>query len=330
MSAALSLESRLRAERPEAFGKVAVLMGGTSSEREISLMSGEAVLAGLRRRGVAAHPVDTAEDLARTLREARFERAWVALHGRGGEDGTVQGLLECLGLPYTGSGVLGSALSMDKLRTKRLLAAAGLGTPRYAVIHSEADFPAVIGELGLPLITKPSSEGSSVGLVKVERAEELATAYREAARLDRRVFAESWCTGSEYTAAILQDRVLPLVRIETPQHTFYDYQAKYFSDETRYFCPSGLEEEREQGFGRIAMAAFEAVGAEGWGRVDFLLGDDGEPLVLEVNTIPGMTDHSLVPMAARQAGIDFDELVWRILETSLARERERGDARQER
>ncbi|MFU8896805.1 MAG: D-alanine--D-alanine ligase [Gammaproteobacteria bacterium] len=308
--------SRARIDVAADFGRVAVLMGGHSAEREISLLSGEAVLAALLRRGVDAHRVDPADGLAPLLGGGDFDRAWLALHGRGGEDGVMQGALETLGLPYTGSGVLGSALSMDKLRSKQLFAAWGLGTPRWRVMHAPAEAADIVAELGLPLIVKPAGEGSSVGMSKVTVAEELPAAYAEASRWSGPVLVEEWISGGEYSVAVLQDEVLPAVRIETPR-TFYDYEAKYFSDETRYHCPCGLEPAEEAAFAAQARTAFEAVAATGWGRVDFLLPADGVPRFLEVNTIPGMTGHSLVPMGARQAGIEFDELAWRVLETSF-------------
>jgi D-alanine-D-alanine ligase len=313
-------QSRAAVSDPAAFGKVAVLLGGSSAEREISLMTGEAVLEALSRRGVDAHAVDAQTEPVPALLRGGFDRAWIALHGRGGEDGVMQGALEAIGLPYTGSGVIGCALSMDKLRSKQLFTAAGIGTPRYWHLRGPGDFAAAVDALGLPLIVKPAHEGSSVGMTKVEQAEDLPAAWQMADGLDDCVLAESWITGSEYTAAILDERVLPLIRIETP-NTFYDYEAKYFSDATRYFCPSGLPATTERRFAAMALEAFRLVGASGWGRVDFLVDGDGRPLVLEVNTVPGMTSHSLVPMAAREAGIDFDELCWRILETSFARER---------
>ncbi len=310
----------LRVSNPKEFGRVAVLMGGLSFERDISLMTGKAVQAGLERGGVDAHAIDVGHDVVRRVGEGRFDRAWIALHGLGGEDGMIQGVLEYLGIPYTGSGVLGSALSMDKLCSKQLFSATGLGTPPYQPIRGEEDFSNAVTVLGLPLITKPASSGSSLGLTKVETAGQLPAAYAMASGFDNRVLAESWITGPEYSASILDGVALPLIRIETP-NTFYDYEAKYFTDATRYHCPSGLKSDDEQRFSAAALRAFEVVGAEGWGRVDFIVADDGEPLMLEVNTIPGMTDHSLVPMAAREIGIDFDELVWRILETSFARKR---------
>ncbi len=306
-----------RTEDPRDFGRVAVLLGGASAEREISLMTGRAVLDALKRRGVEARAVDTRDDAMGKLLAGGFDRAWIALHGRGGEDGTIQGALQYLNIPYTGSGVLGSALSMDKLRTKMLLEGSGLGTPRYRTLASEDECRLAAKELGLPLIVKPAHEGSSVGLSKVSSEDEMIEAWRAAAEIDSSVFAEEWISGAEYTVAVLEEWVLPLIRIET-DNTFYDYDAKYFSDDTRYFCPSGLDDETENELARLSRIAFDAVGASGWGRVDLLL-DQGRPLFLEVNTVPGMTGHSLVPMAAKVAGADFDELAWRILETSLAK-----------
>jgi D-alanine-D-alanine ligase len=299
-----------------AFGRVAVLMGGISAEREISLLTGAAVLAALRRRGVDAHGVDAAEDLARRLLHERFDRVWNALHGPGGEDGAVQGLLEYLGLPYTGSGILGSALAMDKERSKTLFAAAGLATPPFIVLAGPDDFHRAPGELGLPLAVKPAGQGSSVGVSKVEHERDLPAAFAEAVRFGDAVLAERWISGAEYSAPVLQGEVLPIVRIE-PAAGFYDYHAKYFSDATRYHCPSGLAPETERACARQALRAFEVVGARGWGRVDFLLDAAGCAHLLEVNTVPGMTGHSLVPMGARACGIDFDELAWRVLETSF-------------
>jgi len=300
------------------FGRVAVLHGGSSTEREISLLSGAAVLEALERRGVDASGFDPLEKSLTQLLDERYDRVWIALHGPGGEDGTVQGALECLGVPYTGSGVLGSALGMDKLRTKRLAAAIGVATAPFQVLTGREDFELAGEKLGFPLIVKPATQGSSVGMTKVDRASELAAAYAAAAAVDTLVFAESWITGAEYTVAILQGVALPSIRIETPMK-FYDYQAKYFRDDTRYHCPSGLSDPAEQHLSKLALAAFDATGAEGWGRVDFMMDATGRPLLLEINTVPGMTSHSLVPMAARALGLDFDELVWRVLETSFVR-----------
>jgi len=309
-----------RVKEPADFGAVAVLLGGGSSEREISLLSGKAVLAALKRRGVDAQPFDPAQRPLADLLSLKIERVWIALHGPGGEDGTVQGALEFLGVPYTGSGVLGSAIGMDKLRSKRLAQAAGVSTPEFMVLHSPPDLDLVLKRLGLPLIVKPATQGSSVGMARVELASELAEAWNNARRIESTVFAERWITGAEYTVGILQGQALPSIRIETPR-SFYDYEAKYFRDDTRYFCPSGLAAAAEAQLAKLALASYEACGAEGWGRVDFMMGSDAQPMLLEINTVPGMTDHSLVPMAAKAVGIDFDELVWRVLETSLARNR---------
>jgi len=307
-----------RVSQPADFGRVAVLFGGDSSEREISLLSGNAVLEALRSRAVDAHAFDPRDRSLPQLLEEGFARVWIALHGPGGEDGTLQGALEYLGVPYTGSGVMGSAIGMDKLRTKRLALAAGVATCDFVVLEGPQDFEAALERLRLPLIVKPATQGSSVGMNKVERPEDLAAAYAAAARFETLVFAEPWLTGSEYTVAILQGAALPSIRIETPQ-TFYDYEAKYFRDDTRYFCPSGLPASAEAHLASLALAAFEATGASGWGRADFMMDGAGRPQLLEINTIPGMTSHSLVPMAARAVGIDFAELCWRVLETSFTR-----------
>jgi D-alanine-D-alanine ligase len=307
---------------PEAFGRVAVLMGGSSAEREISLLTGNAVLSALQDKGIDAHGLDPAAGLAGLLDEGGFDRIWLALHGRGGEDGAMQGALETLGLPYTGSGVAGSAIAMDKLRSKQLFGAWGLGTPGWAIMGAADEAPGIIERLGLPLMVKPAREGSSVGMARVELAADLVPAWEAARRFDSTVLVEAWVTGGEYSVPILQGTALPMVRIETPR-VFYDYEAKYFADDTRYFCPAGLAPDAEAAYAEAALTAFRAVGASGWGRVDFLLPEDGQPRFLEVNTIPGMTSHSLVPMGAREAGIGFEDLAWRVLETSFA-EREAG------
>jgi D-alanine-D-alanine ligase len=297
------------------FGKVAVLLGGRSAEREISLLSGNAVLAALKRRGVDAHAFDPAEQPLENLRTQGFRRAHIALHGRYGEDGTVQGALELMDIPYTGSGVLASALAMDKWRTKLIWQAVGIPTPRYVLLEATSDFAAVARTLGLPLIVKPAREGSTIGLTKVTAAADLPEAWRRAGQHDALVLAEEFIAGQELTAAILGDETLPLVRIQ-PAAELYDYQAKYFSDATKYFCPSGLPPAQETAIQAQALKAYRIIGCQGWGRVDVMLDQSGQPYLLEVNTSPGMTGHSLVPMAARQAGIDFDELALRILETS--------------
>jgi D-alanine-D-alanine ligase len=295
------------------FGKVAVLFGGRSAEREISLLSGNAVLEALARSGVDAHAFDPATRPLHELQVDGFDRVFIALHGRYGEDGTVQGALELLGIPYTGSGVMASALSMDKVRTKMVWVAAGLPTPRWETLHAGSDWTAVVAHLGLPLIVKPAREGSTLGLTKVERADQLPAAYAHAATYDRMILAEEFVAGQELTAAFLGGRALPLVRIEAPQGN-YDYQNKYFSDETRYYCPSGLPDAVEADIQALVMRSVAALGCEGWGRADLIRRADGSVALLEMNTSPGMTGHSLVPMAARAAGIDFDRLVLSILE----------------
>lgn len=304
----------------KAFGRVAVLLGGDSAEREISLKSGNAVLAALLRKGVEAIAFDPQARSLTELEREKIDRVWIALHGPGGEDGSLQGALEHLGVPYTGSGVLGSALCMDKLRTKQVAAAAGVPTADSLQIKSPHDLPRALERLGLPLIVKPASQGSSVGMTKVERAEDLQRAWESAAKHDHTVFAEAWIKGAEYTVGVLQGRALPAIRIETPRE-FYDYEAKYFRNDTRYHCPCGLSAEAERHLAALALAAFAAAAGEGWGRVDFMMDASGRPLLLEINTVPGMTDHSLVPMAAQAAGMDFDTLVWRVLETSMVRAR---------
>ena len=295
------------------FGKVAVLMGGRSAEREISLMSGKNVLEGLQRKGVDAHAFDPAERELFELKRDGYQRAFLILHGRYGEDGTVQGALETMGIPYTGSGVMASALCMDKLRTKLIWLASGLPTPRHAVLTDKSDWSSVAKELGLPLIVKPAHEGSSIGLTKVTSIEKIEAAYELAAKCDSLVIAEEFIGGRELTAAFLDDRALPLIRIEAPQGN-YDYQNKYFTDVVKYHCPSGLPAAQETELQATVMRAAQALGCAGWGRADLMLRDDGRAFLLEMNTAPGMTGHSLVPMAARAASIEFDDLVLRILE----------------
>ena len=295
------------------FGKVAVLLGGKSSEREISLMSGRNVLEGLRKAGVDAHPFDPAERELSDLKQEGFERAFIALHGRYGEDGTVQGALELLGIPYTGSGVMASALSLDKLRTKLIWLASGVPTPRHEVITADSDWTGVAEKLGLPLIIKPAHEGSTLGLTKVLDAERLPTAYRDAAKYDSLVLAEEFVEGEELTGGFVGEEALPLIRIEAPQGN-YDYQNKYFSDETRYICPCGLPPREEHRIQELVMRSAWVLGCSGWGRADLIRRADGSVSLLEMNTSPGMTGHSLVPMAAKVAGISFEQLVVRILE----------------
>lgn len=295
------------------FGKVAVLFGGKSAEREVSLKSGAGVLAALQRQGVDAHAFDPAE---RPLDELRaFDRAFIMLHGRYGEDGTIQGALELMEIPYTGSGVLASAVGMDKWRTKLLWRAVGLPIPEFVMLDENSDFAAVERQLGLPLFVKPACEGSSIGVSKVRQPGELQTAWREAAKHDSLVIAEQAILGGEYTVAILGEQVLPIIKI-VPATDFYDYEAKYLRDDTQYLCPCGLPEAREMELRAQALEAFLALGCRGWGRVDFLMDDAGRAYLLEVNTSPGMTDHSLVPMAARVAGISYEQLVLLVLEES--------------
>jgi len=292
------------------FGKVAVLLGGKSAEREVSLNSGSRVLAALQRQGVDAHAFDPAE---RKLDELTgFDRAFIALHGRYGEDGTIQGALELMHIPYTGSGVMASAVGMDKWRTKLLWRSVGLAIPDYVMLDGNSDLTSVEKRLGLPLFVKPACEGSSIGVSKVRNPGELEAAYLDAVRHDPLVIAEQGVLGGEYTVAILGNEALPIIKIE-PTTEFYDYEAKYLRDDTAYRCPCGLSEARELELRTRALEAFRVLGCRGWGRVDFLMDEQGSAYFLEVNTSPGMTDHSLVPMAARVAGISYDDLVVRVL-----------------
>jgi D-alanine-D-alanine ligase len=296
------------------FGKVAVLMGGPSAEREISLLSGNAVLAALRGKGVDAHAFDPAQRSLYELPRDGFSRVFIALHGRFGEDGTVQGALEVLGIPYTGSGVMASALAMDKWRTKLVWIASGIPTPRYRVVDAETDWWSVVAAMGLPLIVKPAREGSTIGLSKVTSVDhgELAVAYAMAAKHDELVLVEEFIAGVELTTSILGNRALPLIRIDAPQGN-YDYHHKYFSSETRYSCPCGLPEITEKAICAQSLEAFALLGASGWGRIDLILVPDGTWQFLELNTSPGMTAHSLVPMAAKADGIAFPDLCVEIL-----------------
>ncbi len=292
------------------------MMGGSSAEREISLQSGQAVFDALQRQKVDAHIVDPRENLMTQLATGNFDRVFIALHGRGGEDGLMQGLLDTLEIPYTGSGVLGSSLAMDKCRSKRIWQSHGLPTPAFVDLNEDSDWQEVVEYLGLPLIVKPVREGSSYGASKVKELGEMESAWRDAYEFDERVMAESWIVGGEYTAPVLGDEVLPMIRLETPRE-FYDYEAKYIADTTQYHCPCGLDADVENELAKLAFAAFKAVDASGWGRVDFMLDAEEKPWLIEVNTIPGMTSHSLVPMSAKQAGMSFDDLTLRILAASL-------------
>lgn len=301
---------------PHAFGKVAVLMGGTSAEREVSLMSGKGVLAALREKGVDAHAFDPKERELFDLKRGGFQCAFVALHGRFGEDGTVQGALEMMGIPYTGSGVMASALSMDKWRTKLVWLAAGIPTPRYEVVDESTDWARLEEKLGLPIIVKPAHEGSTLGLTRVNRAADLPAAYVLAARFDALVLAEEFIDGQELTASILGDEALPLIRIEAPRGN-YDYQNKYYTDQVKYHCPAGIRPALEDEIRRAALAGFRVLGCRGWGRADVMLRADGTWSFLEMNTSPGMTGHSLVPMAAKAVGISYADLCLRILESAM-------------
>lgn len=298
------------------FGKVAVLMGGPSAEREVSLRSGAMVLDGLLEAGIDAVAIDAGRDVLDEIRRVGADRVFNVLHGPWGEDGVVQGALETVGLPYTGSGVLGSALAMDKLRTKQVWASLGLPIPEYAVLRDAGELPDVLKRHELPLFVKPGGEGSSIGVTKVETPDQLQEAYDTASQFGELVLAETFIGGPEITISILGKQALPAIRLETPR-TFYDYEAKYQSDSTLYHCPSGLEAELEAWLNALSLEAFQALDCSGWGRVDLMLDERMNPYLLEVNTIPGMTDHSLVPLAARTAGLSFPELVVKILETSL-------------
>ncbi|WP_097088922.1 MULTISPECIES: D-alanine--D-alanine ligase [unclassified Pseudomonas] len=302
---------------PSDFGRVAVLYGGKSAEREVSLNSGAQVLQALQAAGVDAFGIDVGDDLLQVLQREHIDRAFIALHGRGGEDGSMQGLLECLGIPYTGSGVLASALAMDKLRTKQVWASLGISTPRHAVLASESDCFCAAEELGFPLIVKPAHEGSSIGMAKVMGLQALVEAWKDASTYDSNVLVEQWIDGPEYTVAILRDQPLPAIALGT-SHAFYDYDAKYLASDTQYRVPCGLSPEREQALAELCLQACKALGIAGWARVDVMQDANGEFWLLEVNTSPGMTDHSLVPMAARAAGLDFQQLVLSILAASVA------------
>ena len=309
-------ETRRAVSQAGEFGRVAVLYGGNSAERDVSLDTGRAVLQALLARGVDATGWDPAEHSLGDLATAGFDRVWVALHGPGGEDGAIQGALQWLGLPYTGSGVMASALAMDKVRSKRVFDAAGIPTPDYGVVRNRSHAVLAAEDFGYPLILKPACQGSSVGMSKVFDPDDLNDAVVLALELDDVDIVARCIVGNEYTVSVLQGEALPSIRIETPR-VFYDYRAKYESDRTRYHCPGTGSEGDERQYAALALAAFAELGCSGWGRVDFMTGSDGQPLVLEVNTVPGMTSHSLVPMAAKTKGIDFEELCWRILETSF-------------
>ncbi|WXL25002.1 D-alanine--D-alanine ligase [Ectopseudomonas mendocina] len=310
---AVSLKSQVPAS---AFGRVAVLFGGKSAERPVSLKSGAAVLDALQAAGVNAFGIDVGDDLLHRLNNEQIDRAFIVLHGRGGEDGSMQGLLECAGIPYTGSGILASALAMDKLRTKRVWLSLGLPTPAHAVLSSPDDCRKAAAELGFPLIVKPAHEGSSIGMAKVEDIDGLIAAWKDASRYDAQVLVEQWIAGPEFTVAMLRGQVLPPIALGT-SHSFYDYDAKYLANDTQYRIPCGLSAEKEAELRDLTARACEAVGTQGWARVDVMQDANGQFWLLEVNTVPGMTDHSLVPMAAQAADLNFQELVLAILADSL-------------
>lgn len=299
-----------------AFGRVAVLFGGKSAEREVSLKSGNAVLGALHDAGVDAFGIDVGDDLLQRLSAEKIDRAFIVLHGRGGEDGSMQGLLECAGIPYTGSGILASALAMDKLRTKRVWLSLDLPTPKHAALTCEADCHAAAVELGFPLFVKPAHEGSSIGMAKVGDVDALVAAWKDASRYDSQVLVEQMIAGPEFTIAMLRGQVLPPIALGT-SHSFYDYDAKYLANDTQYRIPCGLSAEKEAELMSLTARACEAVGTQGWARADVMQDVEGQFWLLEVNTVPGMTDHSLVPMAARAAGLDFQQLVLAILADSL-------------
>lgn len=300
---------------PEQFGRVAVLMGGSAAERKVSLKSGAAVFEALKNKGVNVVAIDVTGSPIAALAGQQIDRIFNIIHGRGGEDGVLQSVLEVMGIPYTGSGVLASALSMDKLRTKLCWQGYGLPTPVWHLLKSVEDLDACIEKLGFPVIVKPAQEGSSIGMSKAGNRDELVKALEVAAQYNCDVYAESWVVGKEYTVGLLDGEALPVIRLETP-NAFYDYEAKYNANTTQYHCPCGLSTEQEKQLQKLAVKAGEVIGIKGWARVDVFIDDANQPQLIEINTVPGMTDHSLVPMAARQAGIGFDDLVWRILETS--------------
>lgn len=310
----------MNSETVKSFGRVAVLMGGWSAERPVSLQSGQAVLDALLRQGVNAFGLDvTKENILQDLASHEIDRVFIALHGQGGEDGVIQSLLEILNIPYTGSGVAASALAMDKLRTKQLLQGAGLPTPLFIVMDEASDCDHVATTLGFPVIVKPSLEGSSLGMAKVGSLDELKSAYEKAKDFAGDVLVEQWISGAEYTVAVLGDTALPAIQLKT-SHAFYDYSAKYQSNDTEYLCPCGLSVEDEEHIQDLALSAFSNVGAAGWGRVDLMCDAHNKPWIIEINTVPGMTDHSLVPMAAKEFGLDFDDLVTAILQQTIAGE----------
>jgi len=298
------------------FGRVAVLMGGRSAEREVSLRSGQAVLDALVKQGINAHGIDVSAHVSQALIEGAYDRAFIVLHGRGGEDGEIQGVLNALNIPFTGSDITPSVLSMNKMISKQVWIQQGLPTAGFAQVDMNSDCEAIVKALGLPLIIKPVNEGSSIGMSKVNSQSELEAAIKTAIEFDSEVIAEQWIEGEEYTTAILNGSALPVIQLKTP-HEFYDFEAKYQSTTTQYICPCGMSESDETQCQTLALQAFKALRMSGWGRIDFMRDKSGEFYLLEANSVPGMTDHSLVPMAAKQAGLSFEQLVWQILESSM-------------
>ncbi len=306
----------MKIQQAEKFGKVAVVMGGASAEREISIKSGLAVVSALEKQGVDVIAIDVKDSLIDALAGKKIDRVFNIIHGRGGEDGVLQAVLEVMNIPYSGSGVMASALTMDKLRTKLCWQGAGLATPQWFVLKNEQEIDSCIGKLGFPVIVKPAQEGSSIGMSKANNKDELKKAFDVAENYQCDVLVEAWVQGSEYTVGVVDGEALPVIRLET-NNLFYDFEAKYQSNSTQYHCPCGLTESQETGLQKLAIEACKVVGVEGWGRVDVFIDQQGISQLIEVNTVPGMTDHSLVPMAAKAEGCDFGELVWRILETTL-------------
>jgi D-alanine-D-alanine ligase len=302
--------------KADMFGKVAVLMGGLSAEREISLISGQTVLDALLKQGVDAHKVDVDHSVASQLIDGNYDRAFIMLHGRGGEDGQIQGLLSSMNIPFTGTDVAGAVLSMNKLLSKQIWLQQQLPTATYFKVTADTNINEVVEKVGLPLIIKPANEGSSIGMSKATNLDELEVAINEARQFDAEVMAESWINGPEYTVAIVDGQALPMIRLKTP-HEFYDYEAKYQSNSTEYLCPCGLSAEEESDCKQLAITAFNALGMHGWGRIDLMRDENGQFYLLEANSVPGMTDHSLVPMAAAHAGMSFEQLVLKILQQTV-------------
>ena len=312
----MTVTNNINIKNPKDFGRVLVIYGGDSNEREISLKSGDAVISALISKNIDAFGWDPKVDPINKIMEKKFDRAWIALHGQGGEDGSIQGLLEFIGIPYTGSDILSSAVAMNKLLSKRIFLDNGISVPKYKVITTKNDLNQARNDLGFPLILKPVSEGSSLGMTRVSSSIELGKAFEYAKSFNDTVLAEECILGEEITVSILQNKSLPSIRIKTPR-IFYDFKAKYKSEDTNYICPGADNIKLEKEYSELALRAFEALGCSGWGRVDFMHQENDCPKILEVNTVPGMTEKSLVPMSALESGLDFPDLCWKILETSI-------------